>query len=38
MTRDWLLTLLAISPLRFAATIALLALVRNPDERMRGQS
>jgi hypothetical protein len=36
MTRDWLLTLLAISPLLFAATIAVLALARNPGTNARG--
>jgi hypothetical protein len=32
MTRDWLLTLLAMSPLLFAATIVVLALFRKPAQ------
>ena len=32
MTRDWLLTLLAMSPFLFAATMVVLALIRKPAQ------
>ncbi len=35
MTRDWLLNLLAPSPFLFAATIVVLALIRNPVQNER---
>ena len=35
MTRDWLLTLLAMSPFLFAATMVVLALVRKPTQNER---
>ena len=35
MTRDWLLTLLAMSPFLFAATMVVLALIRKPAQNER---